>query len=145
MRSIVSKSNWPLIINSNPLGAKIVITDKTGKAVYSGNTPALVKLKSETSYFVKQSYILKISMDGYETKNIPLECSLNAWYFGNLLLGGFLGMMVIDPLTGAMYSLDDEFINEMLVPLSSSNMPSLNIINIKDLTLEQKKHLVEIK
>jgi len=51
--SIVSKSNYPLSINSSPSKAKVSITDKKGKEVYLGNTPANVKLKAGAGFFSK--------------------------------------------------------------------------------------------
>jgi len=49
---------------------------------------------------------------------------MNGWYFGNLAIGGILGMLVIDPLTGAMYRMvprsdeailkkNDNYLNEV--------------------------------
>lgn len=54
--SIVSKSLYAVSINSTPSGAKITITDKKDKEVYTGNTPANVKLKSGAGYFSKANY-----------------------------------------------------------------------------------------
>src|SRR5687768_18149089 len=34
--SIVSKSNWPFSVDSNPSGAKVIITNKKGKEIFSG-------------------------------------------------------------------------------------------------------------
>jgi hypothetical protein len=45
---------------------------------------------------------------------------LNKWYFGNILLGGVIGMLVVDPLTGAMYSLDEDYV----VKMSQDNSPA---------------------
>jgi len=42
--SIVSKSKYPITINSRPSDAKITITDKKGVTVFSGLTPAMLKL-----------------------------------------------------------------------------------------------------
>ncbi|MGE4415546.1 MAG: hypothetical protein AB7D08_09530, partial [Bacteroidales bacterium] len=44
--SILSKSSYPLTINSNPSNAKVSITDRKGMEIYLGNTPAVVKLKA---------------------------------------------------------------------------------------------------
>lgn len=32
---------------------------------------------------------------------------MDGWYIGNLLFGGLIGMLIVDPATGAMYKLDD--------------------------------------
>ena len=140
--TIVSKSRWPLTVNTNPNGAKVEITDKRGIVVYNGNTPATMYLKSGAGFFAKQSYKVKLSMDGYGEKIIPLECHLNGWYIGNIILGGIIGFLIVDPATGAMYKLDREFINETFTKTISSNEPSLRIININDLPESMKTYLV---
>ncbi len=43
--SIVSKSIYPISINSSPNNAKVIITDNDGKEIFMGNTPATVKMK----------------------------------------------------------------------------------------------------
>ena len=143
--SIISKSNWPLTINTNPNGAKVEITNKQGLVVYAGNTPATMVLKSGAGYFAKNSYRVKLTMAGYGEKIIPVECSLNGWYIGNLLIGGFLGMLIVDPLTGAMYKLDIAYINETLTKTTVNFEPSLRIIDISRIPENLKEHLVSIK
>lgn len=32
---------------------------------------------------------------------------MDGWYMGNLLFGGFIGFLIVDPATGAMWKLDD--------------------------------------
>lgn len=143
--SIVSRSSWPLAINSTPSGAKVEITDREGVVVYSGNSPAIVSLKSGDGFFTKQSYRVKLSLNGYGERIIPVECTLNGWYAGNILFGGLIGILVVDPATGAMYKLDRKYINETLSQNISSTDKSLKIINIKDLPETVKEHLVCLK
>ncbi len=112
--SIVSKSTYPLSINSSPSNAKVSITDKKGKEIYLGNTPATVKLKAGAGFFSKAEYQVKFSSPGYDDKIVPITFKLDGWYFGNLLLGGLLGMLIIDPATGAMWKIETEFLNETL-------------------------------
>ena len=97
--TIVSKSNWPYYIDSNPAGAQVTITNKKGKEVFKGKTPTVVKLKSGSGFFGKESYYLNYSRPGYEDKTVNLECKINGWYFGNILIGGLIGMLIIDPAT----------------------------------------------
>ena len=145
--SIVSRSNWPVSVSTNPSGAKVVITDKNGLVVYTGNTPATMKLRSGAGFFTKQSYKVKITMDGFADKIIPIECSLNGgWYIlGNIVFGGLIGWLIVDPATGAMYRIDNRTINETLAKSTSSIEPALRIININDLPAGMKGHLVAIK
>ena len=43
-------------------------------------------------------------MDGYRPYNITLRQTFNAWYLGNILFGGFVGL-IIDHITGAIFTL----------------------------------------
>ena len=139
--SIVSKSNWPFSIDTSPDHADVSITNKKGVEVFHGKTPAAMKLKSGSGFFGKESYIVTLSMQGYETKKVSLECKLNGWYFGNILIGGIIGLLIVDPATGAMYRLETEGLHEDLDPSPKS---TLNIINLKDVPDSLKTSLVRL-
>src|SRR5687768_11582137 len=109
--SIVSKSNYPILINSHPSESSISITNSKGIEVYKGNTPATVVLKSSEGFFVRASYQVKFTKAGYEDKIVPVYCKLDGWYWGNFVFGGLIGFLIVDPATGAMYKLDRDFLN----------------------------------
>jgi hypothetical protein len=90
---------------SNPARATVIITEKFGHQVFRGKTPLVTKLRSGAGFFSKESYTVTISLPGYQTKEIHVECKLNGWYFGNIFFGGVIGMLIVDPATGAMYKL----------------------------------------
>ncbi len=106
--SIVSKSDWPVTITSNPSGATVIITNSQGHKVYQGITPTTVVLSSKKGYFVGERYRLVFSKDGHIGKEYALQTNINGWYFGNIILGGLIGMVIVDPLTGAMYKLEKQ-------------------------------------
>ena len=144
--SIVSKSSYPISINSTPSQAKIIITNKKGIEIYAGNTPATLKLKAGSGFFGKAHYQVKFSKDGYDTKTVPVNFKLDGWYFGNLLIGGVLGMLIIDPATGAMYKLDTEFLNETLSKSTASiDNQGLKIYEMNEIPTEWAEHLVLIE
>jgi hypothetical protein len=141
--SIVSKSSYPISINSTPSEAKIIITDKKGIEVYSGNTPATMKLKAGSGFFGKAHYQVKFEKDGYDTKTVPVHFKLDGWYFGNIVFGGLIGMLIVDPATGAMYKLDTEFLNETLIKTTASiDSQELKIFGINEIPSGWKEHLV---
>jgi len=142
--SIVSKSTYPLSINSSPSNAKVSITDKKGKEIYLGNTPATVKLKAGAGFFSKAEYQVKFSSMGYDEKIVPITFKLDGWYFGNLLWGGVLGMLIIDPATGAMWKIETEFLNETLSKSTASIDPEMKIMNINEIPDNWKTHLVRV-
>ena len=143
--TIVSRSSWPLAVQTDPTGAKVVITNKKGIEILNKKTPAALLLKSGAGFFSKESYTITLSMDGYDTTKINLDCKINGWYFGNLLIGGVIGLLVVDPATGAMFKLDRDAISETLVKSTVSVTPALQIISKDQLPQGLEKHLVRLK
>ena len=139
--SIVSKTNWPVTIDSKPEGVHVSITNKRGIEVFSGKTPVLTKLKSGSGYFSKESYTVVMTYKGNEKRKINLECSVNGWYFGNLLIGGLIGMLIVDPATGAMFRLDRSEVYEVFKENSTSQ---LKVLDINNIPLEWKTNLIEL-
>ena len=144
--TIFGKSSYPVSINTNPSGATVSVTDKKSKEVYKGTTPATVTLKSGAGFFSKAEYQVKLSSPGFDEQVIPVNYKLNGWYFGNILIGGVIGMLIVDPATGAMWKLDTPPINVTLAKsTASSTEPTLKIIDIKDVPESMKLSLVKLK
>ena len=145
--SIVSHSSWPVDLRSTPSGAAVTITNRKGVEVFKGVTPSLVTLKSGAGFFKKESYTLRFQMDGYAGREIPLECKVNGWYWGNILFGGWVGWLIVDPATGAMYKLGMTEVAATLTKNStgSNNMQrSLRISSINEIPKSMVKDLVRI-
>jgi hypothetical protein len=92
-------------IASTPPGAQVSIVNRAGTVVSTGSTPFEVKLKKGAGYFKSESYTLTFVMPGYEQQRARLTPRISGWYFGNIAIGGLLGMVGVDPATGAMYKL----------------------------------------
>jgi hypothetical protein len=116
--SIVNQSSQDVQLDSTPFGAEVVVTNKaTGETVFTGETPAKVELEKGDGYFSAKDYQVEFHLDGYQPRTVDLEHSLSAWYWGgNLVLGGLIGYLIVDPITGAMWNLP-ETLNEQLVPI----------------------------
>jgi len=144
--TIVSKSTYPLSSRTDPKGAAISITDKKGREIYKGKSPALVTLDAGAGYFSKASYSVKLTANGYAEQIIPVNFKIDGWYFGNILLGGLIGMLIVDALTGAMWKIRDHVINVALTSATVlSTGPQLKITDIKDVPENLKVALVRIK
>jgi hypothetical protein len=144
--SIVSKSEYSVAINSNPSGADFVVSNRAGQNVYSGVTPSSVTLKSSAGYFKGEAYTIMVSKEGYSSRTYTLRSSVDGWYWGNFLLGGAIGMLIVDPATGAMYKLPDRVdisIDPQAASTSSKN--DLTIASIDSLSSEQIARLKRIK
>ena len=143
--SIVSTEIYPFGISSIPKNADVIVKDQFGDVIFQGNTPTLVQLKTSRGYFKKAFYEVIISMEGYETKILPIEFNLDGWYFGNFLFGGIIGFLIIDPATGAMYKPKKAFINVKLSQtFSKSSIPQLQIIDINEIPDLEKVKLEKI-
>lgn len=105
--SIVSHAQWPVTINSNPSGANVTIKDKDGVDMQRGTTPMTMTLASSRGYFSPAAYTFSFDKEGYLPATTSLSANMNGWYIGNLLFGGLIGFLIVDPATGAMWRLDN--------------------------------------
>lgn len=100
--TIVSGSKQNINFASTPSAASIFIDE-----VEVGKTPLEMKLARNSEHAVM------IKLDGYQTYQTRLTKKFNAWYLGNILIGGIIGL-VIDPITGAMFNLSPDQIYTQL-------------------------------
>ena len=102
----------PVTINSQPPGSTVLITDESGNNVFKGTTPTTVTLEKSTGhYFGAKKYKVQLSQAGYADKEIILSESPDGWCYCNILLGGVIGMLLIDPWHGGMWSLGPDNLN----------------------------------
>lgn len=142
--SIVSKSTYPIIIRSSPKEAKVQVKDYQGKLVYQGRTPAVVPLSSGAKYFKKNQYTLTFEKEGYDPFTTTLYCKVDGWYFGNFIFGGLLGLLIVDPATGAMYKFKDDTIQADMSENKTASNKGLEIIDINDLSSQRKNDLIKL-
>ncbi len=144
--SIVSKSKYPLTVNSNPSGAVLIVTDKKGNEIYNGTTPTTLTLKAGAGFFSMARYQLRIEKEGYQVKNIPVDMTFDGWYIGNIIFGGLIGLLIIDPATGAMWKLDISNLDVSLDAMTALNQNrNLNIYDINEIPDEWKDKLIPIE
>ena len=97
--SIVSKSKYPVSIQSEPAGLE-----------FKGRTPQIVTLDAHKGFFQRAKYVLRSTGTPGTPIEARLDASLDPWYFGNIIFGGLIGILIVDPLTGAMWKLPDDFV-----------------------------------
>lgn len=116
--TIVGDDTQLVQVNSEPTGAQFQIKDETGATVAQGITPQGVTLaKSDGSYFGKKSYQITMSKDGYSPVALPVKASANGWYIGgNIVFGGLIGWLAVDPFNGGMYTLKPKQATAVMVP-----------------------------
>lgn len=102
------KNSYTIKVRSTPSEAAVKVRDKKNSTVFTGETPTSVTLRSSAGYFQKAQYTFDFTKPGYKPASVTMQADLNRWYFGNVLFGGLMGSLIVDPLTGAMYTLDNE-------------------------------------
>jgi len=112
--TIVHGGPRAISVASAPVGAKVSIYDRSDTLVMTNTTPFIAQLPTKYGYFKSQSYRLVFEMPAHATAEVNLTSSVSGWYFANLVFGGAIGMLIVDPLTGAMFNLSPEKIDQNL-------------------------------
>jgi hypothetical protein len=145
--TIVAKSSQPITVTSVPPGAAVSITNRAGSAVHSGNTPMTVTLKKGAGYFKPERYVVRVSKEGFQSRELRIDGAVNGWYFGNIVFGGLIGMVAVDPATGAMYTLRPDAVDATLDAVKVAREPgeqSLTVVLVADVPPDMRNQLVEI-
>ena len=117
--TIISKSEYPVHFTCSPDQANITVRDANNMVVFTGTTPTTAVLPAGGGYFKGQDYMVTFEKEGYISTTVPIQRSIDGWYIGgNILLGGLIGWLIVDPATGAMWTLTSE-VATVLQPLES--------------------------
>lgn len=143
--SIVSDSQYTVAINSSPDDATFTILDKQGRSIQSGQTPSSITLNASSGFFQGQQYSIELSKDGYDDKTYPLSSTVDGWYFGNILIGGLIGMLIVDPATGAMYKLPERIDVSLDESVAQRTDAELTIATLDSLSDAQREQLVPVQ
>ena len=107
--TIMKDDSQPVAFSSEPDDAVVKLN-----SVARGKTPVTVMVKRSMS-----DTIISIEKDGYKTETFPLEKSLSAMTFGNIIFGGIIGIGV-DAATGKNTDYI-ESVHVNLIPLTGSS------------------------
>lgn len=106
--SIVSDSKPKVGVYAVPRITSFTVTNSAGRVVHKGQTPNQVILETGRGYFKRETYTVTFHREGFADDVHVLRPTVSGWYWGNILIGGLIGMLIVDPLTGAMYTLPDD-------------------------------------
>jgi len=142
--TILSKNQYPVKISSKPDGAEITIKNKAGAVVYTGKTPTTITLNTRAGYFQGETYQVSFKKDGFAPHSALIERGVDGFYLlGNLLVGGLVGWIIVDPLTGAMWTLSDLHVD--LDPLkSATGHKQVKIVTVDDVPQHLLSKMVRI-
>ena len=114
-----------MAITTSPPGARISVADENGKIVWEGTSPAEALLKLGNGYFDGQTFTVTARLAGYENAVVELDTDLCMWYLiGNFGFGGLIGYLIVDPLTGSMWDLQDTMPVIQLTPQAEPMVPA---------------------
>lgn len=113
--SIMYGKEQTITINSNPSDATIIIYDiNKNREIIKTKTPYTLQLRRGNGYFRKARYQVTFIKDGYSKEEITVKGKVNGWYLGGNLFSGLIGYFFVDPLTGAMWTLEPDELNVQL-------------------------------
>jgi predicted small secreted protein len=112
--SIMHGTDQEVSVSSTPEGASVSIKTLGGIDVLEGTTPFIANLEREDDYRVV------VSKEGYEDNEVILKNTLTGWFWGNLLCGGVIGI-IIDFSNGAAYELEPDAIHVDLVEVKGAS------------------------
>ncbi|MBC7979264.1 MAG: hypothetical protein H7Y36_01720 [Armatimonadetes bacterium] len=143
--TIMSSQAVPTTIDSTPSKMAYKVIDETGAVVSQGYTPSTVTLSRSAGYFKPGKYTIEISKKGRVVGKESVSATVSGWYFGNILIGGLIGMVIVDPMSGAMYRMPENVTVSTTSMASASEPPqALQIVDISTLTSQQRGKLVRI-
>ncbi len=106
--TIVSKSKYRLRVASSEDDVLVKIYPGDGQTpLMNVRTPATVILSAGDGMFVPATYKFVFSKEGFKDAETHVKAEFDPWYIGNIGFGGLIGVLIVDPLTGAMWKFDE--------------------------------------
>jgi hypothetical protein len=105
-----------------PSGSQVTIYDSSGSVITSQMAPCTVRLARGSGFFSAAEYRVQVEKQGHAPAIFTISGSLGGgWYIvGNFFIGGLVGWLIVDPLSGAMWNLHPRAVNAVLAPQTSS-------------------------
>ncbi len=100
----------PIGITSKPAGALVKVD-----GIDKGETPMVIKMKRNKAHTVQ------LDKPGYETFEGAIATKSSGWIWGNILIGGLIGL-VVDLISGASNNLDPDSVHAELTPSHSQEV-----------------------
>jgi hypothetical protein len=138
--SIFNGQTQSVVIKSVPDGASVLVKNKSGESVHTGTAPVTLTLKRGAGYFKSEVYTVSFTKEGFAPKELTITGSMSGWYIGNLLFGGLIGMLAVDPVTGAMYVFPDSVSGTLEAsPKTSQTIETLQVVSTASLSPERMR------
>ena len=105
--SIMCGPEKTVSVRSTP-PSEFKIKDSNGQVIVEDTAPTNVTLRRGSGWFQAGNYTVEFEKAGYKNTTAPINQGVEAWYgLGNIVFGGFIGWVIVDPATGAMWDIKD--------------------------------------
>jgi len=94
---MVNHTTQQIPVASEPSGAAVRVDCGNVKNDPKLVTPAVVTVQRKADHCT-----IALEKRGYQPAEVKLEKSMSGWYLGNIVLGGFVGL-IVDAANGSMY------------------------------------------
>lgn len=118
--TVMTGDRQTLQIASQPAGARLTLTDSQGQRLFDGITPARVDVtRGGGGWRRHPEYRIRLEKPGHRPVDVALQWKREPWFWGNWLFApvglGFVGLLIVDPSTGAMWRIEPE---QLTIPLA---------------------------
>ena len=117
--TIVAGRSQEVTFSSEPKGVEVLVAGKS-----YGTTPITVNLER------KKGQVITFQKDGYNSQTRSLETTINTYFWGNIILGGFIGSTT-DAITGSMHEYKP---NSYYITLTQDSSTSSNSISNSEIS-----------
>lgn len=138
-------------ITSVPEGASVSVFTKKGEVAHTGRTPVVFSMERSAGFFDPEVYTVLIRKKGYAPQEITLESIPAGWYALNFPFVNVLGLLIVDPGTGAMFKLEPDEQSKALknmkfdAPAETGAQTTMVVILKEDLPLSAQQQLKPLK
>ena len=146
--TIFSTSEYPVTIRSLPTQLTVEVSRSDGHVVHKATTPVTITLTTKkdkkNKHFEGEDYTIKLIRDGDVVGETELKSRLDKWYLANMIHGGFIGMLIVDPYTGCMWALNEDVLVTENLSTSAGEASSLQIKTLDEVSEEKRALLVQV-
>lgn len=126
--SIINGTSQSMSVVASPSNAIIRLYNENGSLINESRGSMFYNLDRSSGYLSGASYNLEITRAGYHTKIIPIVSKPSGWYMaGNIVIGGLIGWLIVDPATGGMWALESK---------EGQDVDNLRVVLLEDAPME---------
>ena len=108
--SIVGRYRCPVSFQSESAEFGLEVLAPDGRCVHKGRMPQSMTFDAHKGFFQRAKCVNRSTGTRANPIEARLDASLDPWHFCHILFGGLIGILIVDPLTSAMWKLPHDFV-----------------------------------